>query len=53
MSVITFYMSRYFKIRKKNQRLTRWGLILQEYNPIIKHIKGKDNVIADALSRVG
>jgi len=27
--------------------------MLQEYNLIIKHIKGKDNVIADVLSRVG
>lgn len=37
----------------KNQRLTRWGLMLQEFNLIIKHIKCKDNVIVDALSRVG
>ena len=41
------------KMQIKNQRLTRWGLMLQEYNLIIKHIKGKDNVIPDALSRVG
>jgi len=40
------------KMKNKNQRLMRWSLILQEYNLIIKHIKGKDNVIADALSRV-
>ena len=41
------------KIKNKNQRLLRWCLILQEYNLDIKHIKGKDNVIADALSRAG
>ena len=41
------------KMQNKNQRLMRWGLMLQEYNLIIKHIKGKDNVIADILSRVG
>jgi len=41
------------KMQNKNQRLTRWALILQEYNLIIKHIKGKDNEIADAMSRVG
>ena len=39
------------KMRNKNQRLTRWSLLLQEYDVIVKHIKGKDNVIADALSR--
>lgn len=38
-------------IRCPNQRLTRWSLFLQVYNLDIKHIKGKDNVIADALSR--
>ena len=39
------------KMRNKNERLTRWSLMLQEYDVIIRHIKGKDNVIADALSR--
>ena len=39
------------KMANKNQRLTRWSLILQEYDIDIHHIKGKDNVIADALSR--
>jgi hypothetical protein len=40
------------KMSNKNQRLTRWSLLLQIYDIIIQHIKGKDNVIADALSRV-
>jgi hypothetical protein len=35
------------------KRLTRWGLMLQEYNLIIKHITYKDNFIANVLSRVG
>ena len=39
------------KMTNKNQRLTRWSLLLQQYNMDIKHIKGTDNVIADALSR--
>ena len=39
------------KVRDRNQRLLRWSLYLQEYNLDIKHIKGKDNVVADALSR--
>lgn len=40
------------KMRNKNQRLLRWSLQLQEYNLTIAHIRGRDNVIADALSRV-
>ena len=39
------------KMRNKNQRLTRWSLMLQEYDVIIRHIKDKNNVTADALSR--
>lgn len=30
----------------------RWSLILQEYNLDIRHQKGSENVVADALSRV-
>ena len=40
------------KLKNKNQRLLRWSLMLQEYNLDIRHIKGKDNLIADCLSRV-
>ena len=40
------------KMRHANQRLTRWCLQLQEYNLEIRHIKGRDNVVADALLRV-
>ena len=40
------------KMIEKNQCLLRWSLILQQYNIQISHIKGKENVIADALSRV-
>ena len=39
------------KKKKKNQRLLRWSLMLQEHNLDIRHIKGKDNIIPDALSR--
>lgn len=39
------------RMKNKNQRLTRWWLTLQSYNMEIRHIKGKDNLIADALSR--
>jgi hypothetical protein len=40
-------------MQNKSQRLTRWSLMLQENNLIIKHIKCKGNAITDALSRVG
>ena len=39
------------KFKFKNLRLTRWSLLLQEYNLEVKHIKGADNVVADCLSR--
>ena len=39
------------RMRNKNQRLTRCWLALQSYNMEIRHIRGKDNPIADALSR--
>ncbi len=34
-----------------NRRLMRWMLYLQSYCLDIRHIKGSDNVVADALSR--
>ena len=40
------------KIKNKNQKLLRWSLLLQEYDLDISHIKGKDNVVPDALSRM-
>ena len=41
----------FHKMKNKNQRLLRWSLMLQEHNLDIRHIKGKDNIIPDALSR--
>ena len=35
-----------------NDRITRWRLILEEYSPTFLHIKGQDNIVADALSRL-
>jgi hypothetical protein len=39
------------KMKKKNQRILRWSLILQEYDLEIRHIPGRYNVFADYLSR--
>ena len=39
------------KRKNKYQRLLRWSLLLQEYNLDLRHIKWKDNITSDALSR--
>ena len=39
------------KMKNRKQCLVHWSLALQEYNLEIEHIKGRDNVIADTLSR--
>ena len=39
------------RMKNKNQRLMRWALFLQQFSLDIRHIKGKDNKFADALSR--
>jgi hypothetical protein len=33
-------------------RVMRWRLILEEYGPELKYIKGERNIVADALSRL-
>jgi len=40
------------KMKNSNQQLLLWSLLFLEYNFKINHIHGKDNVIADALSRI-
>lgn len=39
------------KMKNSNQRLMRWSLFVQEFNLDIQHICGKDNMLADPLSR--
>ena len=34
------------------ERVMRWRLVLEEYGPDLKYIKGTKNVVADALSRL-
>jgi hypothetical protein len=40
-------------MQNKCHILTRYGLMLQGYNLIIKHIKCNDSCIANVLSRAG
>jgi hypothetical protein len=35
-----------------NDRIARWRLLLEEFGAEFVHVKGKDNVVADALSRM-
>ena len=35
-----------------NQRLMQWALVMQDYNLDVRHKKGSENVLDDALSRV-
>ena len=35
-----------------SQRMVRWRLLMEEFNPTVKHVAGKDNDAADALSRL-
>jgi len=40
------------KMKNNNRRILRWSLIIMEFNVEISHIKGKENVVADKLSRI-
>ena len=35
------------------ERVMRWRLVLEEYGPELRYIKGEQNIVADALSRLG
>lgn len=35
-----------------SQKIRRWGIALQEFDFDIEHVPGKDNIIADAFSRL-
>ena len=39
-------------MKTKNQRLLRWNLTLQEHRVAVHHVKGRDNVVDNALSRI-
>ena len=35
-----------------NDRIVQWRLLLEEFGPRYEHVAGRDNVVADALSRL-
>ena len=39
------------RFSNKNRRLANWSLVLQDFGFTIEHVKGRDNVLADSLSR--
>ena len=41
----------FMTVRKLSERQIRWSLILSRFNFKIRHISGKENVLADTLSR--
>ena len=45
---LELFLSRGMKI----DRLDRWAMLLQEYDITFVHIKGKDNILANAISRL-
>lgn len=53
VTVFTDHNPRVFihQIRNTNQRLMHWALSLQNFVIEIHHVRGKENVLADALSR--
>ena len=45
-------LAQFFLGNMKNPTLNRWALELNKYNIVFKHIAGKKNVVADAISRL-
>ena len=41
----------FLSVGMKIAKLDRWAMLLQEYDIKLIHIKGKDNILADAISR--
>ena len=38
--------------QSKSPKVTRWRLFLNQWNPAIEHLPGKENLVSDGLSRI-
>lgn len=47
-SALSFIMNTKWK---SSSKLSRWSMLLQQYDMVVRHRKGKENVVPDALSR--
>lgn len=47
-SALSFIMNSKWK---PSSKLSRWSMLLQQYDMVVKHRKGAENVVPDALSR--
>lgn len=47
-SALSFIMNSKWK---PSSKLSRWSMLLQQYDMVVKHRKGSENVVPDALSR--
>mmetsp|Transcript_2824 Transcript_2824/g.7823 ORF Transcript_2824/g.7823 Transcript_2824/m.7823 type:complete len:1452 (-) Transcript_2824:296-4651(-) len=51
VTIHTDHLNLLYKPLSSN-RLQRWRILLEEYGPTVVHVKGENNVVADALSRL-
>jgi RNase H-like domain found in reverse transcriptase len=51
-TVLTDHKNQLYLANSMVPKLMRWRIILPEYNFAVEHIPGKDNVVADGLTRV-
>ncbi|GKT22457.1 hypothetical protein ADUPG1_012123 [Aduncisulcus paluster] len=42
-----------FMSKTKNQKVRRWNALMSQFSFTLRHVEGKENVVADGLSRVG
>lgn len=47
-SALSFIMNTKWK---PSSKLSRWSILLQQYDMVVQHRKGSENIVADALSR--
>lgn len=40
------------QMHNKNRHLMIWSLCVQAFNVVVRHVRGRDNVLADVLSHL-